>query len=105
MDKLTSIFQLREMLSQLEHDVGLDTLSRIERDVLLSAHSLSEGTGAVVSSEQIRAHPLLTSVTQATFYRAMRRLLNCGFLERADGSRAKTYTVRSDRIDPELTSR
>ena len=44
-------------------------------------------------------------MTQATFYRAMRRLLNCGFLERADGSRAKTYTVRSDRIDPELTSR
>ncbi|MBE3637313.1 hypothetical protein [Mangrovicoccus algicola] len=102
MDRLSSIFELREMLRQLERDVGLDRLSRTERDVLLAAHSLSVTPGAVVSSDQIRSHPLVASVTQATFYRAVRSLLGCGFLERATGSRAKSYTVRSDRIGDQL---
>ncbi|WP_172329650.1 hypothetical protein [Mangrovicoccus sp. HB161399] len=105
MDRLSSIFELREMLGQLERDAGLDTLGPVERDVLLAAHSLSAGPGAVVSSEQMRAHPLVASVAQATFYRAVRNLLGTGFLERAEGSRAKSYSVRGDLIGEDLMTR
>ena len=50
MDKLSSILQLREMLRQLERDVGLEDLSRFERDVLLAAHGLCERPGDVIST-------------------------------------------------------
>ncbi|WP_330848799.1 hypothetical protein [Mangrovicoccus ximenensis] len=93
------------MLGQLERDVGLDRLSRIERDVLLAAHSLAPAPGSVVNSDQIRAHPMLAAVTQATYYRALRSLLSAGFLERAQGSKAKSYTVRSDRMEQTATAR
>ena len=81
MDKLRSIFELREMLRQLERDVGFDDLSRTERDVLLAAHSLCDAPGDVISTEQIRSHTLVEPVAQATLYRAIRTLLRLGLTE------------------------
>ncbi|MGR3364535.1 MAG: hypothetical protein ACU0CY_10175 [Maritimibacter harenae] len=102
MDKLRSIFELREMLRQLERDVGLDDLSRTERDVFLAAHSLSKKPGDIVSSDQIRSHTLLQPVAQATLYRAIRRLLGLGLLERAAETKSRSYVVRSDLVGGDL---
>ena len=102
MNKLSSILQLREMLRQLERDVGLEDLSRLERDVLLAAHGLCEQPGDVISSEQIRDHALVRSSAQATFYRAIRTLLDRGLLERADDTKARAYVVRSDLVGAPL---
>ncbi len=102
MDKLNSIFELREMLRQLERDVGFEDLSRTERDVLLAAHSLCEQPGDVISSDQIRGHSLVQSVAQATYYRAIRRLLGAGLLERAAQTKARSYVVRSDLVGKAL---
>ncbi|GGG77205.1 hypothetical protein GCM10011415_27610 [Salipiger pallidus] len=98
MEKLSSIFHLREMLRQLERDVGLDELTRFERDVLLVAHGLCRTPGEIIRSEQIREHPLVRHSGQATFYRAIRSLMERGLLERAGSSKAKTYVVRSDLV-------
>jgi hypothetical protein len=98
MDKLSSIVELREMLRQMERDVGLADLNRIERDVFLVAHHLTSGPGDVVGSDQIRSHHLVSSVAQATYHRALRSLLKLGLLERASGSKAKLYVVRSDLV-------
>ncbi|WP_020040722.1 hypothetical protein [Salipiger mucosus] len=105
MDKLNSIFELREMLRQLERDVGFEDLTRVERDVLLAAHSLCEKPGDVIRSEQIRGHALLQYVAQATLYRAIRRLLSAGLLERAGDSKARAYVVRSDLVGVDLSDR
>ncbi|WP_335946246.1 MULTISPECIES: hypothetical protein [Salipiger] len=102
MDKLTPIFELRDMLRQLERDVGLDDLSRTERDVLLAAHSLTVRVGDVISTEQMRNHALLEPVAQATLYRAIRTLLDHGLLERAGQSKARNYVVRSDLVGKDL---
>lgn len=105
MDKLSSIFELREMLRQLERDVGFEDLSRVERDVLLAAHSLCASPGDVISSDQIRGHGLVQPVPQATFYRAIRRLLGIGLLERAARTKARSYVVRSDLVGQALPDR
>ena len=102
MDKLNSIFELRDMLRQLETDMGLGGLSRTERDVLLAAHSLSAGPDHIVTSNDLRDHRLVRLVPQATFYRAVRTLLGRGFLERAGDTRARAYVVRSDLVGPAL---
>lgn len=102
MDKLNSILQLREMLRQLERDVGLEDLSRFERDVLLAAHGLCKRPGDVISSEQIREHALVQAAAQATFYRAIRSLLSRGLLEHAANTKARAYVVRSDLVGAPL---
>lgn len=98
MDKLSSIFRLRDMLRKMEQDVGLDRLSVTERDVFLAAHSLTKKRGDIVESVQIRSHQLVRPMAQATYHRALRALLDLGLLERACGSKAKVYVVRSDLV-------
>lgn len=98
MNKLVSLFQLRELLLQMERDVGLDVLSTPERDVFLAAHSLSGARGEVIESVQIRSHHFVRQMAQATYHRSLRALLKHGLLERACGSKAKSYVVRSDLI-------
>ena len=102
MDKLTPIFELREMLRKLERDVGLEDLTRTERDVLLAAHSLTSCVDDEISTEQIRKHSLLEPVAQATLYRAIRTLLGYGLLERTGRSRGRNYVVRSDLVGKDL---
>ncbi|WP_264212672.1 hypothetical protein [Leisingera thetidis] len=82
------------MLHQMERDIGLDRLSRVERDVLLAAHAVTAAPGAPVQSEQIRSHRLVQGIAQATFHRTLKSLLDLGLLERAGGSKAKHYVVR-----------
>ncbi|MBY6136599.1 hypothetical protein AB9K35_10590 [Leisingera sp. XS_AS12] len=94
MDRLKSIFELRNMLYEMEQDIGLEKLSRVERDVLLAAHALTGKPGTAVQSDQIRSHRLVRGVTQATFYRTLKSLLEMGLLERAGDSKARHYVVR-----------
>jgi len=35
--KLSALFELRSMLREMEHEVGLDTLTPVEMDVFLAA--------------------------------------------------------------------
>ncbi len=86
------------MLRQMERDVGLDKLSRVERDVFLAAHNLSEKPGDIVHTEQIRKHTLVETITQATYHRALRTLLSMGMLEHAENTKARCYIVRRDLI-------
>lgn len=84
------------MLCHMELELGLDGLSGVERDVLLVAHTLSAEPGAPVASDKIRNHALIQSIAQATYHRALRTLLDQGFLEKAVGSKTKRYVVRRD---------
>jgi hypothetical protein len=97
-EKLNSIFELRNMLHQMENDIGMGGLTRTERDVLLAAHVLTAVLGDSVESYQIRGHSLINSLSPATYHRALRSLLEQGFLENAVGTKAKQYVVRSDLI-------
>ena len=65
MDRLRAIFELRDMLRQMEHDIGLDDLSAAEKDVFQAAHRLTMEPGQLVQSDQIRSHPLVEGVAQA----------------------------------------
>lgn len=96
MDRLRAIFELRDMLRQMERDIGLEDLSAAEKDVFQAVHGLTKSPGQMVRSEQIRTHPLVEGIAQATFHRALRSLLDLGFLQRPEGVRAKHYIVRAD---------
>ncbi len=93
MDRLKAIFELRAMLRQMERELGLDRLNQNERDIVLAARDLSGGPGDVIESDALRNHELVRRQAQATFYRTLRTLLDQGLLDRASGSRAKSYVL------------
>ncbi len=84
------------MLREMEQEVGLDSLTHIEKDVFLAAHALSGAKGNVVSSDAIRNHHLTAGIAQASYHRALRSLVSMGLLKKAEGYKAKLYLVRQD---------
>ena len=93
---LSALFELRSMLREMEHEVGLHTLTQVEKDVFLAAHALSGARGKVVSSDEIRNHDLTSGIAQASYHRALRSLVSMGFLKKAEGYKSKRYLVTHD---------
>lgn len=93
---LSALLELRNMLREMEQDVGLDVFSAAERDVLLAAHAVTEKQGEAVSSDQIRRHALASKLAQATYHRALKALLAAGRIEKARGHKVGWYVVRQD---------
>ena len=80
--KLFAHFELRSMLREMEHELGLHTLTQVEKDVFLAAHALSGASGKVVSSDEIRNHDLTSGIAQASYHRALRSLVSMGLLKK-----------------------
>lgn len=98
LDKLSTIASLRRILREMERDVGLQDLTEPEMEVFLAASALAGEGGAVVASDQIHKHELASGLAQATYHRALRSLVNLGFLEKAEGYKSTLYVVRSDLV-------
>ena len=80
----------------MEQSLGFEGLTRKERDILLAFYANAtndQSFGLVSSTDRVRAHPTLESVSQPTFHRALRRLLERGLVERPDGLPAGMYAV------------
>lgn len=91
--KINTIAQLRILLESMEHDLGLTDLSPNERDLLYAAQNLSGENNKFVRSDELRNHPLLRSMTQPTYYRSLKRLLELGFIEPPIGKKTGLYRV------------
>jgi hypothetical protein len=98
MDRLNAVLLLKEMLIQLEREIGLDELPDVERSIIVAAHSLSEEPGTVFEADQLRNHWLIAPLAHATYYRALKNLMSLGFMQTAEGSRAKLYVLRHERL-------
>lgn len=98
---MSLLYELRSMLREMEHDIGLEDLSQSELDVLLAAHAVSDDPGGAVTSEQIRGHKMAAGLARATFHRALKSLVSMGLLSRPDGSKAGQYIVSDNLMQRE----
>ena len=92
MQRLARIGELRELLQQMEGDLGLTDLSRFERDLLYAVRMLA-GSSGVAATADLRAHPLVADMTQPTFHRALRTLIDRGLIRRLGEERARYAMV------------
>ncbi len=83
--------QLRGLLHEMESDLGFGTLSRNERDVLLAFHAVSESGHC--TTEQVRAQPTMHELSQPTFHRALKKLIEKGFIEKSPDLPHGTYRL------------
>lgn len=96
MSIMVQLAHLRDVLHEMEENLGFEGLTRKERDILLAFYANAsdfEDFGYVSSTDRVRAHPTLESVSQPTFHRALRRLLDRGLVERPGGLPAGMYAI------------
>lgn len=101
MSMMVQLAHLRDVLHQMEQSLGFEGLTRKERDILLAfyANAASDASfGLISSTDRVRAHPTLESVSQPTFHRALRRLLERGLVERPEGLPAGMYAIPTEKL-------
>ena len=85
--------QLRALLLGMERDLGLGDLSQNEKDVFYAVQSVIAGSDGVARSDDIKGHSLVFEMTQPTFHRSLKNLLDRGLLAHAPSTKAGSYVA------------
>ncbi len=90
-----SVAQLRELLLGMEQELGLGDLSHNEKDVLYAVQVAFQTGGGLARSDDIRNHMLLQTMTQPTFHRSLKSLVQKGYVGHAPNTKAGAYILQT----------
>lgn len=76
---LSVLSDLQMLVSELEHDLGLDNLGQIERKVLLAIADVAAKSGSA-QTHDVLGHSLLSSFSRPSLFRALKELTDKGKL-------------------------
>lgn len=79
-NRLQPIARMRVMLANMATDFGLADLSCNERNVLYAAADTMKQPDDIIHSGDMRENPLISDMSNPTFYRALGVLVQKGFL-------------------------
>lgn len=88
----SKLASLRDLLWQMEVEVGLEKLSQPQRDLYYAACLVADD-GKNVHTEQVRSHPMVSKMARPTFYRALKDLVEQGYLVAASESKNGRYKI------------
>ena len=92
--KLETVARLRELIAALELELGLDVLSPAQQDVLYAVRLLCDSSPeAIAETSAVRRHPILETMSQPTFHRALRVLLEQEHVAPAESAKTKRYVI------------
>lgn len=92
---IEKLARLKQLLLGMERDLGIDDLSAVQRNIVYAATLLSE-TSKTVETEELRQHELLNGVSRSAFFRALRELVEAGYLQHAHGRQRSSYVVSKE---------
>lgn len=87
------IAALRNMLWQMEVEVGLEKLPQPQKDVYYAA-CLAADDNRLVHSDSVKQQPMLALMSRPTFYRALKELVDKNFLVHAGQRQDGRYLVQ-----------
>lgn len=70
---------LRQLLYDMEKDVGLDQMNSVQRDMLYAANLVAAGSDSFTTGK-LRKHPMVQSVAKPTFFRGLKALVEAGLI-------------------------
>jgi hypothetical protein len=97
MTDISKLAELRKLLLGMERAMGLEELSSVERDIYYAATELS-GHNHGVRTTGLLSHSLMANVSRPTFFRALKSLVNKGYLSQSSTSRRGVYMVHSPQV-------
>ncbi|MDX2482482.1 MAG: hypothetical protein QNK42_02340 [Pseudodonghicola sp.] len=86
----------------MERDLGLDTLSEDERVMIYAITSVTDAKKSTFLSSDIKKHILCGKMSNPTFYRNLKRLLERGIIKNAHGKKTGLYEVADDALFPAM---
>ena len=79
MSSLNHLAKLRGLMLDMESEVGLTNMSHLERDVMLACVEL-KNAAPIVKTKDILAHRFLEFSSRPSIFRALKSLIDHGFL-------------------------
>lgn len=98
MSEISRLTELRKLLLGMEKSLGLQDLSPVERDIYYAASDLSDQAEGCRTVGLIE-HALLADISRPTFFRALKSLVQKGYLSPSESSARGKYIVNSPRQD------
>ena len=89
--KFINVVQLRELMLEKERGLGLGHLSQNEEDVLYAINSVITARTGVAKSHEIKSHDLVFDMTQPTFRRCSKNLINTAMFADEQNTKAVSY--------------
>lgn len=79
MREISKLAELRKLMLGMERSMGLQELSTAERDIYYAASDISE-TQDRIQTTGLMEHALVADISRPTFFRALKSLVNKGYL-------------------------
>ncbi len=92
MGNFGKLAHLKEILLGMEHDLGIEDLGPVQKDIVYAATILSE-TSSAFETDDIRKHALLNGVARSTFFRALKDVVEGGYLQHSEGTQRSAYKL------------
>ena len=92
MREISKLTELRKLMLNMEHSLGLQLLSTAERDVYYAASEISEAHMGVETAT-LMSHVLVANVSRPTFFRALKALVEKGYIAHDYSSNRGLYLV------------
>ena len=92
MTNIGKIAQLRQLLLGMERDLGVDSLGAVQKNIVYAATLLSQAAKSV-ETDEIRKHELLDGVSRSTFFRALKDVVEAGYLSHVEGKKRASYRL------------
>jgi hypothetical protein len=92
MTDIGKVAQLKQLLFGMEKDLGIQNLSETQQNILYAASLLAVDDNPV-ETEDIRNHQLLGTVARSTFFKALRELVDFGYLRHTSGAQRSQYLL------------
>ena len=89
---LKKIILLKQMLDDMEQDVGLASLSCVEKNVYLAAQDMKSNNG-LVETKQILDHRFTKKMSRPTFFRALKSIETKGLLVHSNAKKVGLFLV------------
>ena len=96
MTEISKLAELRKLMQSMEHTLGLEELSPVERDIYYAAEELSKAHQEVRTFGLIE-HTLVQRVSRPTFFRALKSLVQKGYLSQSGSTNRGRYIVHAPR--------
>jgi predicted HTH transcriptional regulator len=94
MKDISKLAELRKLLIGMERSMGLEDLTSVERDIYYAAFDIA-AQDQPVRTTNLLSHILMENVSRPTFFRALKSLVNKGYLLQCASSRRGVYQVQS----------
>ncbi|UWQ84775.1 hypothetical protein [Leisingera caerulea] len=93
MSEISKLAELRKILLGMEQALGLEDLSAVERDVYYAASDISDRHDGFRTVGLLK-HSLVAGISRPTFFRALKSLVQKGYLSPSDTSDRGKYVVK-----------